>query len=208
MQATGQFFGGGILVALWTKIGAAGRAVILVAITAIVASEITMHVNTAIYSGQVKAGEGIQGTAQVVDPNKSLDAYHDRRPVSGAEALMGASVAEKAATASKLGSESDAMAESIDDIRGKMARGISITTTEQLQLVRVETALAELKAKEGEARQRAAEAKIKEAEATAADQKAAADKAISKWISCTVEHNGIYGTNNLFNDPCARLRPF
>ena len=208
MQGTGQFLGGGIIGALWNKVGPLARAVIGVAIIAVAVSEITVHLNTAYFSNQLKAGEAAQAGAQMSDPHQSLDAYHDRRPVSSADAIMGATAAAKAAEASKLDSESTAMAESIDDIRAKVARNVSITTAEQLQLVRVETSLAELKIKEGEARMRAAEARTKEAEASAADMKAKADKAVSAWIKCTVDHNGIYGTNYLFNDPCARLRPF
>lgn len=208
MDTISRMGSGGVIIAVWKNLPGALKFLIAAGIGAVTAAEIVIKVNVASYIAQVEAGKAAQGQGQISDPHVSLDRYHDRRPVSSSEALTGAEVAEKDGSAGKAQAEAAAMQESVDDIRGKIARGVPITTTEQIQLIRVEKEMAELHAKEAEAQARAAEAKIKQAESTAADSKAKMERVLNAWVQCTIEKNRGNPMNALFHDPCAPLRPF
>jgi hypothetical protein len=158
------------------------------------ASELTIDVNHALQSAKIFLGQAAQGDAQTADPRQVRANMRAGAPVTNAEALLATQVDQGDADAQQKHALAAAATESIADIRAKLARGITLTTTESFRLKEYEIKEQELRAKKAEADRIEAEARIKQAEATAAMAKAERDRVISREIIRT------YGSENLAAD--------
>ncbi len=181
---------GGAISALWEKIPAYVKIPAIFGAGILAASELTIDANHALQSARIFLGQAAQSEAQAVDPIKTRAAMRTGAPVTGAEAVLATQVDQGDADAQQKQALSAAATESIEDIRAKLARGVTLTTTESFRLKEYEIKEQELRAKKAEADRIEAEARIREAEATSAMAKAERDKVISNEIVRT------YGPEN------------
>ena len=190
---------GGAISALWEKIPAYVKIPAIFGAGVLAASELTIDANHALQSAKMFLGQAAQSEAQAVDPMKTRAAMRTGAPVTGAEALLATQVDQGDADAQQKQALAAAATESIEDIRAKSAKHLTLTTTESFRLMEYQIKEQELRAKKAEAERTEAEARIKEAEATAAMAKAEKDKAISAEAVRMLGSNSQPDVRSFFN---------
>jgi hypothetical protein len=112
----------------WLKLLVAGGLIALATI------ELTKDGNEAWFSGSIFGGQAAQGDAQAANPRKVEADLAAGKPTTNAAATATAQFEGLAADAKQKGVYADAAVESEAELRAKKAKGIRLTSTEELRL--------------------------------------------------------------------------
>ena len=215
MKTFAQALATGGLVSIIGKMPLALAGVTILGLAVFGASELTHSVAEGWYAPAVERGKGAQGDAQSNNIHVAIKRFDTGEALSGADASIGqdvllkhAQAVKEAATGGKEGADAVAMTATTEQLRRKKLLGKPLTTTEELQLIKVETAEQELRKARAAADKEAADAKIKTAESTAADAKATADIATSAYTKCMLERGFNITMQTVLDgrEPCTRSR--
>jgi hypothetical protein len=96
--------------------------------------ELVKDGNESWFSGSIFGGQAAQGDAQAANPRKVEADLATGRPTTNAAATASAQFESLAADAKQKGVYADTAVESEAELRGKKAKGIRLTSTEELRL--------------------------------------------------------------------------
>jgi hypothetical protein len=125
---------GGAAVAVWTPLPRWAKLLAGAGLIALGTIELTKDGNEAWFSGSIFGGQAAQGDAQAANPRKVEADLAAGKPTTNAAATATAQFESLAADAKQKGVYADAAVESEAELRGKKAKGIPLTSTEELRL--------------------------------------------------------------------------
>jgi len=125
---------GGAGVALWTPLPRWIKLLAGAGLISLGTIELVKDGNEAFYSGSIYGGQAAQGDAQAANPRKVEADLAAGKPTTNAAATAAAQFEGLAADAKQKGVYADAAVESEAELRGKKAKGIPLTSTEELRL--------------------------------------------------------------------------
>jgi hypothetical protein len=125
---------GGAGVAMWSPLPKWIKLLVGGGLIALASIELVKDGNEAWFSGSIFGGQAAQGDAQAANPRKVEADLAAGRPTTNAAATATAQFEGLAADAKQKGVYADAAVESEAELRGKKAKGIRLTSTEELRL--------------------------------------------------------------------------
>jgi hypothetical protein len=134
MRSLIPLVGAGAAGAFWSMLPRWVKLLVGGGLIALASVELVKDGNEAFYSGGIFGGQAAQGEGQIVDPKKTEANLKAGKPVTGAAATVAAQYEGLAADAKQKGVYADAAVESEAELRGKKAKGIPLTSTEELRL--------------------------------------------------------------------------
>jgi len=151
---------GGAVGTIWKWLPVYVKVPTVVGVVLFASSELNTELNQSRFSSQTFAGKAAEEAAKVVDPAATKKAIDTGQPVTGAAATVAAQVQGLSADAKQKMAYADAANESEAEMLAKQAAGKTMTSTEQLRLIELESARQDLSIKRSDAKQRALGVKI------------------------------------------------
>jgi hypothetical protein len=119
---------------VWHTLPRWARLLIAGGLIALAAVELTKDGNEAWFSGSIFGGQAAQGDAQAANPRKVEADLAAGKPTTNAAATATAQFEALAADAKQKGIYAEAAVESQAELRAKKAKGIPLSSTEELRL--------------------------------------------------------------------------
>ena len=134
MRTFMMMLGGGVGVMVWPKLPLVAKVGITVGVISLAAIELNKDYWESFYSSAVTGGQAAQGDAQAANPRKVEADLAAGKPTTNAAATATAQFEGLAADAKQKGVNADTAVESEAELLAKKAKGIPMSSTEELRL--------------------------------------------------------------------------